>query len=125
MNHRWNRFWLAVSVLMTLAVGLFAQTGQTPQPPPNIGTPHQIAVTGCLHRATLPNTYTITDETGTTWLLTSARPEIDLSTQVMRVVNVTGKELPADPEAKKSEPGSAPRTLRVLTLTTLSPSCTR
>ncbi len=129
MRRNANMLWAAIGGCVLLVLGscpaVHAQTQRAPQPTPNITTPHQVAVTGCLRRAGMPGTYAITDETGTTWVLTSNSADIDLSRQVMHVVAVTGKEAPGGSSPNDGQPGNPPRSLRVLTLKTLSPSCTR
>jgi hypothetical protein len=129
MNRTWKRSatrGALLSLVLSMYLAAAAQDDQPPHPPPpTISTPHQIAVTGCLRRAERPGTYAITGEAGTTWLLTANSPDLDLSRQVMHVVTVTGKEAPADSGRNQGDSGNSPRTLRVLTLETVSPSCTR
>jgi hypothetical protein len=105
-----------------------AQSGMTPGGA--VTTPLQIAVTGCLKRSAEAGGYSISDQNGTTWKLTSSA--VNLAEHVNHSVMVTGKPIATAPEqgsngqAAKTEDGGKPLPgLRVLTLKLLSPSCTR
>ncbi|HLI62588.1 MAG TPA: hypothetical protein VKV05_04255 [Terriglobales bacterium] len=91
--------------------------------------PIQIAATGCLRRGNQGG-YFLTDQDGNTWKLSSKT--VDLAAQVNHSVTVGGKpgpiEKPLEPNHEQSGVATGGRpahALEVLTLKTLSPSCTR
>lgn len=112
---------LSVAVLILFA---FAPGSPAQQAPGTMSPPIQILLTGCLRRSNSGG-YRLTDQNGTTWELTSHN--VNLAEHVFHAVSVTGKPTtPATPQNDKSESNSSPsRSLQVLTLKVLSPSCTR
>jgi hypothetical protein len=122
---------LGFAAVLVLAPSLFAQTANPqgdPKPPANIGTTHQILVTGCMKRNPA-GTYVITDRNGTTWELVSGSSDVDLSKHIFHAVSIAGKEVPssqkADPGTQDAQNDTSRHELRVLTLQVLSRSCTR
>jgi hypothetical protein len=99
-----------------------ATAGRTASPP------LQILVTGCLKRGNEAGEYSLADQNGTIWKLTSTT--VNLAEHVNHSVSVGGKPVvpPKQPEnnASGGQTESKPQpTLRVLTLKMLSNSCTR
>ncbi len=89
----------------------------------------QILVTGCLKRGNAAGEYSIADQNGTIWKLTSTT--VNLAEHVNHSVTIAGKPVvtPKQPENNTSggqtDEGKPQPTLRVLTLKMLSNSCTR
>lgn len=129
------KLFIALALLVGLGgtPALLAQAaGAAPNPTANQGgtvtPPIQIALTGCLRRTGADNAFYLADRNGTTWKLVS--DSVPLSEHMNQSVTVTGKVLrtPKQPEGSTQQSGgttaSGPE-LRVLTIQTLSPSCTR
>lgn len=101
---------------------------QTAKAPADVGTAHQIFVTGCLKRGNEAGTYVITDRNSTTWELVSGSADVDLSKHIFHAVSVAGKEVPPPQQenpATNRQTSSPIHELRVLSLQVLSRSCTR
>jgi len=100
------------------------QTGRT------IHTPLQINITGCLKKNAATGGYSISDENGRTWELSSKK--VNLAEQVFHTVSVSGHPMSgmSEPEGKseasqKSQAGQPQLSLDVVELTMVSNSCTR
>ena len=126
---------LVILAVLSLVLSIQAQSSATPggqsdtNPPRTISPPIQIAVTGCLKRSN-EGGYRLTDQNGTTWLLTSDK--VNLAEQLNHSVTVTGKPVTTPKQEASGQQGgtaegASKRTpgLRVLTLNMLSNSCTR
>ena len=105
------------------------QNSQT-APGRTVRTPLQINLTGCLKKNAATGGYSVSDENGRTWELSSKK--VDLSKHVGHVVSVSGHPMPVPkaPEGKseagqKAEGGNQPLGLDVVELTMISNSCTR
>jgi hypothetical protein len=122
---------LLALALLSLSPSLCAQAAATqsgqPQTTPHHWTaspPIQIAATGCLRRGNQGG-YFLTDQDGNTWKLSSKT--VDLGAQVNHAVTIGGKPGPVEKpqESGMATGGRLAHPLEVLTLKTLSPSCTR
>lgn len=107
------------------------QNSQTGMGKTTASTHHMVNITGCLKKGSEAGGYYITDDSGTTWELSSKA--VDLSEHVGHVVSVAGHEMPrsAAEEAKteqseKSESGGSKyMDLKVAQLKMVSESCTK
>ena len=105
------------------------QNSQT-APARTVRPPLQIIVTGCLKKNAETGGYSVSDENGKTWELSSKK--VDLARHVFHVVSVSGHPINVSktPEGKseagqKPEGGNQPLGLDVVELTMVSNSCTR
>jgi len=91
--------------------------------------PLLVNVTGCLRRSGTSGGYSIADQNGRTWKLTSKK--VDLAKQVFHTVTVSGRpSAESKIQEGKSEQsqkleGNRNFTLDVIELEMVSPSCTR
>jgi hypothetical protein len=107
------------------------QNSQSSMGQTTASTHHMINVTGCLKKGSEAGGYYITDESGTTWELSSKT--VDLSAHVNHVVSVAGHEMPRSKtdeakteQSEKSESGGNKYfDLKVAQLKMVSPSCTK
>lgn len=119
---------LALASLL-IAQSASAQSGQSDATAGRTASPPlQILITGCLKRGNAAGEYSIADQNGTVWKLTSTT--VNLAEQVNHSVSVGGKPVvtPKQPESNTSggeTEGRPQPTLRVLNLKMLSNSCTR
>jgi hypothetical protein len=82
----------------------------------------QIQASGCLRRGN-DGGYYLKDRNGQSWALSSTK--VDLSQHIMHSVSITGKITKPQAGETGSSGGKPSPSLEVLTLTVLSPSCTR
>ena len=82
----------------------------------------QVQASGCLRRGN-DGGYYLKDRNGLTWVLSSST--VDLSQHIMHSVSITGKITKPQTGDTDSSGGKPSPSLEVLTLTVLSPSCTR
>ena len=82
----------------------------------------QVQATGCLRRGN-DGGYYLKDRNGLAWALSSST--VDLSQHIMHSVSITGKITKPQAGETDSSGGKPSPSLEVLTLTVLSPSCTR
>jgi hypothetical protein len=128
--------WLAATAVLFLCPFLLygqdaMQNDQSGMGQKTASTHHMINVTGCLKKGNEAGGFYITDDSGTTWELSSK--SVDLSAHVNHVVSVAGHEMPrskADEskteQSEKSESGGNKyMDLKVAQLKMVSPSCTR
>lgn len=128
--------WLAAAAFLCLCPLLLCgqdtmQNDQAGMGQKTASTHHMVNVTGCLKKGSAAGGYYITDESGTTWELSSK--SIDLSEHVNHVVSVAGHEMPRSKtdeakteQSEKSESGGNKYfDLKVAQLKMVSPSCTR
>ena len=119
---------LALGSLLT-AQSSSAQNGQSDATAGRTASPPlQILITGCLKRGNAAGEYSIADQNGTVWKLTSTT--VNLAEQVNHSVSVGGKPVvtpgQAENNASSGQTEGRPQpTLRVLNLKMLSNSCTR
>jgi hypothetical protein len=127
--------WAAVAFLCLWSLLMSGQdtmqNSQSSMGQKTASTHHMINVTGCLKKGSEPGGYNITDESGTTWELSSKT--VDLSAHVNHVVSVAGHEMPRSKteeakteQSEKSESGGNKYfDLKVAQLNMVSPSCTK
>jgi len=119
---------LALGSLLT-AQSSSAQNGQSDATAGRTASPPlQILITGCLKRGNAAGEYSIADQNGTVWKLTSTT--VNLAEQVNHSVSVGGKPVVTPRQAENNASGGQTEgrpqpTLRVLNLKMLSNSCTR
>ena len=82
----------------------------------------QVHATGCLRRGNDGGFY-LKDHNGQTWVLSSST--VDLSQHIMHSVSIMGEIMKPQNQETEPESGKPPLRLQVLSLTMLSPSCTR
>ena len=119
---------LALASLL-IAQSASAQNGQSDATAGRTASPPlQILITGCLKRGNAAGEYSIADQNGTVWKLTSTT--VNLAEQVNHSVSVGGKPVVTPRQAENNASGGQTEgrpqpTLRVLNLKMLSNSCTR
>jgi len=124
--------WAALGLLSLCSPLLFgqdnAQHSQMNQQR-TVTPPLLVNVTGCLRRSGTSGGYSIADQNGRTWELTSKK--VDLAKQVFHTVTVSGRpSAESKIQEGKSEQsqkleGNRNFTLDVIELEMVSPSCTR
>jgi len=123
------------TALLSLSLGAAMLVGQEAQPvqsnqPRKVTNPLLVNITGCLKKNAASGGFSISDQNGQNWELTSKK--VDLAGQVFHTVSVTGhpsakSEAPEGKSEQGQKPGSGNQRLAldVTELEMISPSCTR